>query len=78
MFHMKRMWCASMVEGSNGRMRTETQLVLLVAFLASLWAVYGLRSGADNGEFGNTSVRCVKLNGNWHEPHGISPGWCGK
>jgi hypothetical protein len=56
----------------------ETKLILLVAYAIAIWAVFALRNGNNAGEWSENSVRCVKLGGNWHEPHGISPGWCGK
>lgn len=60
-------------------MRIETKGILAVVFLFCLWAFVAMRTADGSqgaGEFAETSTRCVKLNGNWQEPHGISPGWC--
>lgn len=59
-------------------MKLTTQLVLLGAFVVSVIAFVDLRTpDGSSGEFGENSVRCRKLEGHWHEPHGISPGYCG-
>jgi len=60
-------------------MNIETKMFLFGMFCVLLLAFVALRTadGSDGPpESSETSVRCVKLNGNWQEPHGISPGWC--
>ena len=60
-------------------MNNETRWMLLIAYCLTLvvtsMSCVSLRSQDSDKD---NSLDCVRNKQQWHEPHGISPGWCGK